>query len=376
MSEKTIQRRENVEQLKAKLSKVIRRHIDDKKSESSGEAYNYIHFARDIDEAMGLSTKWYERQDQDECNKRTKNVSRWACGEVFPSMEVLIGISKVLKCSINELFEDVYSVESKTKKLSDSSKKVLKMLLSEQSAKQGENVSLYFPYAFNGEELKGCGKLFTRQEVVEIYKTLAVKKHQITRMKDFFQVLGKKEPAIQEKYFPRFCSCYALESEDDEVQRISFDNTNECYERLQKVWEKVNCKDIFNVIYFEEAEFCFDNEGFKEFGLSEMGKDKAVFYQHQAEMNQVYESAFRELLDKKIIIPQEEKDCGVEFENKQKMLIKEKNDKKFCYFRDVNGLSVGEYQLETVKFKFLINLTKQEIKRFYQEELEKEFAED
>ena len=125
-------------------------------------------------------------------------------------------------------------------------------------------------------------------------------------MNEFFQVLGGKDRAIQEKYFSRFCSCCILENEEDDIERISFDNTDACYERLQKVWEKINCKDVFNVLYFEEAEFSHSSEGFKEFGLSEMKKDKAAFYQNQAEMNKIYEQTFRELLDKKIDITRDD----------------------------------------------------------------------
>ena len=370
MSEKRNQQLNIVDELKGKLSKAISSFMANKK----GESYSQADFARDVDKAMGLSIKWY--QDQDERIKRAKNVSRWIHKDVFPSMELLIGISKVLGVSVNELFEGAFLGNSKTKELSYNSKKILEMLLSE-SNNSSKAVSLYFPYAFNGESLCPSERVFTRKEVVEVYKRLTTKKYQISRMNEFFQVLGGKDRVIQEKYFSRFCSCCILENEEDEIERISFDNTDACYERLQKVWEKINCKDVFNVLYFEEAEFSHSSEGFKEFGLSEMKKDKAAFYQNQAEMNKIYEQTFKELLDKKIIVPQEDAKLSFEYESGEFAFeMEEKNDKKFCYFLDVDGSMRGEYQLETIKFNFFVNLTKQEIKQFYQEELDRTFSED
>jgi hypothetical protein len=72
-------------------------------------------------------------------------------------------------------------------------------------------------------------------------------------------------------------------------------------------------------------------------------------------------------------VPQ--KDMMYSFEEDSSLRLEEKNDKKFCYFVDVDGSYKGEYQLETIKFKFLINLTGQEVKQFYQEELQKIFFE-
>ena len=123
MSEKRNQQLNIVDELKGKLSKSISSFMANKK----GESYSQADFARDVDKAMGLSIKWY--QDQDERIKRAKNVSRWIHKDVFPSMELLIGISKVLGVSVNELFEGAFLGNSKTKELSDNSKKILKMLL-------------------------------------------------------------------------------------------------------------------------------------------------------------------------------------------------------------------------------------------------------
>ena len=366
MSIKRNEQLDVADEIKEKLGNSISNFIASKKSDS----YSQAEFAKDIDEKMGLSIEWY--QDQDERVKRAKNVSRWIHKNAFPSIEVLIAISKVLNVSLDKLFESVTFEKSKTKELSDESKMVLKMLLDEMENKESLLASLYFPYAFNGETLCMSERVFSRKEVVEIYKKLTTKKYQISRMNEFFQVLGGKDRAIQEKYFPRFCSCCILENEEDDVERISFDNTDICYERLQKVWEKINCKDVFNVLYFEETEFVHNNEEFKGFGLSEV-KDKAAFYQNQATMNKVYECAFRELLDKKVIVPQ--KDMMHSFEEDSSLRLEEKNDKKFCYFVDVDGSYKGEYQLETIKFKFLINLTGQQVKQFYQEELQKIFFE-
>ena len=108
-----------------------------------------------------------------------------------------------------------------------------------------------------------------------------------------------------------------------------------------------------------------------------MKKDKAAFYQNQAEMNKIYEQTFRELLDKQIILPEEDAKLSFEYESGELAFeMEEKNDKKFCYFLDVDGSMRGEYQLETIKFNFFVNLTKQEIKQFYQEELDRTFSED
>ena len=365
MSEKRNQQLNIVDELKDKLSKAISGFMASKK----GDAYSQADFAKDVDEKMGISTKWY--QDADERIKRAKNVSRWIHKDVFPSMELLIGISKVLGVTVNELFEGVFLNNSKTKALSENSRKVLKMLLDESKKEKNLVVSLYFPYAFNGDALCLDKGIFTREEVVLMYKKLTTKKYQIARMNEFFQILGNKDRAIQKKYFSRFCSCCILEETEAEdfVERISFDNTDACYEKLQKVWEKINCKDVFNVIYFGERSFINNDEGFKEFGLFENKNDKAAFYQNQAEMNKIYEHTFKELIDKKIIIPQIETEDSL-------FQLKEKNDKQFCYFMDIDDASGdGEYQLQTIKFNFSIDLTKEEMKLFYQEELNEMFKE-
>lgn len=367
MSKKTVKQMEYMEGLKKNLKKAIITYMAGMENNKDGKVYDQADFMAAVDKKMGLSTAW--RKNKEESKKRAKNVSRWINGVAFPSVEVLIAISEVLEVSVNELFEGISRGKSKTESLSENSRKILKLLLNER---RGE-VSLYVPYAFDGVALHGCDRVFTRGEVVGMYKNLTEKKYQLSRMKDFFEVLGSAKKEIQEKYFPRFCNCCALENEEDEVERIVFDNTDACCEKLQKVWSKTNCKDIFNVLYFEETEFMND-EGVKNLGLSAMGGDKVAFYQNQAEMDQVYESSFRELLNAEIIQPQKDRICT--FEDEPTIQIIEKRDKKFAYFVDVDGSSKGEYQLETMRFDFLVNLTKHEIKRFYQEELEKEFSEE
>ena len=68
-------------------------------------------------------------------------------------------------------------------------------------------------------------------------------------------------------YFSKFCSCYILESEEDSPERIIFDNSDNCYQKLQKIWSQLACDDIYNVIWghalnytvslsFIESHFC------------------------------------------------------------------------------------------------------------------------
>ena len=371
MSKKTVKQMEYMDGLKKSLKRAIITYMAGRENNKDGKAYSQADFMAAVDKKMGLSTAW--RKSEEESKKRAKNVSRWIRGEAFPSVEVLIAISKVLGVSVNELFEGISFGKSRTESLSENSKKILKLLLDERRGEKKVKASLYVPYAFDGVALHGCDRVFTRGEVVGLYTNLTEKKYQLSRMKDFFEVLREAKKETQEKYFPRFCNCCVLENEEDEVERIVFDNTDACCEKLQKVWEKTNCKDIFNVLYFEETEFMND-EDVKNLGLSAMGGDKVAFYQNQAEMDQVYETSFRELLNAKIIQPQEDVICT--FEDEPMMQIKEKNDKKFAYFVDVDGSLKGEYQLETMRFNFLVNLTKHEIKNFYQEMLEKEFSEE
>ena len=166
MSIKRNEQLDVADEIKEKLGNSISNFIASKKSDS----YSQAEFAKDIDEKMGLSIEWY--QDQDERVKRAKNVSRWIHKNAFPSIEVLIAISKVLNVSLDKLFESVTFEKSKTKELSDESKMVLKMLLDEMENKESLIASLYFPYAFNGETLCISERVFSRKEVVEIYKKL------------------------------------------------------------------------------------------------------------------------------------------------------------------------------------------------------------
>lgn len=348
---------------KENLGKKIKRFIDDRH-------YTQTNFAKAVDKILLEEMAKYE-------DTNSKKVSRWINGDVFPDMQSLIAISRVMGLTLDELFNDEIKEHSKTQKLTPNARKVLRLLLEgkreSQISSRGLYVSsLYLPYAFNGKSLPILNRMFTRREVVELYKERTAIAFGITRLNDFSKLLEKKDIKTMQPYFSKFCSCYILESEKDTSERITFDNSDNCYKKLQKIWSQLGCNHIYNVIYFEESELCVDNIGYEEFGKSAMGRDS--FYKNQATMNTLYEQSFRELLNEKIIIPKENQVYS--FENDEHLQIEEKNDKKFCYFVDRDGDLVGEYQLETLKFNFYINLTKEQIKQFFQEEIEDMFEEE
>lgn len=349
---------------KENLGKKIKRFIAER------DNYNQTNFAKAVDEILLAEDSKYE-------DTNSKKVSRWINGDVFPDMQSLIAISKVMGITLDELFNDEIKEQSKTQKLSSNARKVLKLLL-EEKRDTTRNInrlyvsSLYFPYAFNGKTLPVLNRMLTRKEVVELYKERTSRAFGITRLDDFSKLLEKKDIKTMQPYFSKFCNCHILESEEDSPERITFDNSDNCYKKLQKIWAQLGCDDIYNVIFFVESDLCVDDVGYEEFGKSEMGKD--AFYKTQATVEILYEQAFRELLNKKIITPQEKQVYS--FENDDDLQIEEKNDKKFSYFVDVDGDMVGEYQLETLKFNFYINLTNSQIKQFFQEEIDNMFKEE
>ena len=374
MSYKNDQNLKVVEMLRVKLSQSIKSFCATK-----SDNYTQADFAKDVDKAINLSTDWYN--DADERAKRAKNVSRWINKEVFPSTELLIGISKVLGVSVNELFEGVFFGNSKTKTLSETSKKVLKLLLDHRSKNHnGDFVStLYFPYAYNGKVLCADEKVYAYEEVIEMYKTYTEEQYRMERMQEFSELL-QKNPKINKQLFSRFCSCCILENEgEDNIERIVYNGSQEVYQQLQAVWTKEGRQTFYNVLYYED---CHWDANVKQMELhpwlTPNVNDKSetdsldAFYKSQAKIERVYEQFFKELLEREIIA----KMPGVDFFVNEEGYLCAKQDESFdcyCSIVDSDGTSKGEYHLDMREFYFQIKLTDAEMKQFYQEEIENMF---
>lgn len=363
-----------VEKLRVKLSQSIKAFCATK-----SDNYTQADFAKDVDEAMNLSTDWYH--DADERAKRAKNVSRWINKEVFPNTELLIGISKVLGVSVNELFEGVFFGNSKTKMLSETSKKVLKLLLDHRSKNNnGDFVSsLYFPYAYNGKVLCTDEKVYAYEEVIEMYKKYTEEQYRMERMQEFSELL-QKNPQINKQHFSRFCSCCILENEGEgDIERIAYNGSQEVYQQLQSVWAKEGRQTFYNVLYYEMVDWNANVKQMEYYpwlvpdvnGESETDSLDA-FYKSQAKIERVCEQFFKELLEREIIV----KMPGEDFILDEEGCLRGKHDENFdcyCSIVDSDGTSKGGYHLDMREFYFQIKLTEAEMKQFYQEEIENMF---
>ncbi|MBR2376931.1 MAG: helix-turn-helix transcriptional regulator [Clostridia bacterium] len=334
------------------------------------ERISQSEFARRIDEEL---YKGYDNKDKFE-KKETNNktVSRWVTGDVFPDTPSLIAISNLLNVSVDELLKEEINTSSKTKDLSNDEINVLKIMLCEVT--KDLTSSVYAPLSFNDENLDfNC--FYLRSEVVEAFKEKTLKAYTLARLEDFANLLTKDNANVMNKYFSKFISSIVLEEELTEIkERISFDNTDECYKKLQKVWEATSNYDVYNVITFVEKNFIMPTpEDKEEFGKDSLGKDP--YYKNITKINEKYQKSFATLIEKGIISPVNDTTFTFEFDDDSKFNTVSLNAEQFTDFVEIidEEENEGDYKLRTLKFNFKINLTKADLKQFDKELLEKKY---
>ena len=116
------------EKCKKHLGRKIRRFIAER------DNYTQTNFAKAVDKVLLEEEAKYE-------DTNSKKVSRWINGDVFPDIQSLIAISKVMGLTLDELFNDEIKEQSKTKKLSPNARKILKLLLEEKRELQTQTKS-------------------------------------------------------------------------------------------------------------------------------------------------------------------------------------------------------------------------------------------
>lgn len=350
----------------------IQNYIDQQKQRKT---YTQTDFAKAIDKITG---------DAGMCGYvvNGKKVSRWINGDVFPDMRSLLAIAQLLGITLDELFQEVKDDLNKTKDLSPNARNILKTLI---QTKQGDLVSLYFPYAFNDELLFLPEKTYTREEVVDIYKTRTTIEFRMEKMREFFKVFNNKEATVQERHFPHYCSCIVLECLEEEAERITY-KCPDFYEKIEKVWQnnaratggKLGRDEYCNVLYFIESIIDHNTEE-KDRYMDSLNFDPHNLTLAKATINKVYENAFHELISKGIITPQENETLYFEFEGEENSSACLENlvrDKQISMFAEIDGAMVGSYQLETILFNFRLSLTDEQIKQFLKTEIEITFAKE
>ncbi len=301
-----------------------------------------------------------------------KKVSRWISGEVFPDFITVIAISKVMGVSLDELFNDNIASLSKLNELSIEEKRTLKKLIA--NADKEDVSSMYIPYAFKEKQLCANSELFTREEVINLYKEKANKVFLLDRF-NLYNSLSQ-EKVIQkneEKHFVRFCSVEFIESSKLELPKnfylhkdgyeysspecILYTNTDEYYKKISKIWERYNNNNFYNVIFFDEWQ-CDYNEN----NLSNV--DKAYFYKTKAIAESTYNKYFLSLIKKGLLTPvkidfldEYNKAFGFEQAENKETSNNINIGKFITFFTD----DEHEYSLETISFSFKINLSKIEM---------------
>lgn len=294
-----------------------------------------------------------------------KKVSRWISGEVFPDFITTIAISKVLGLSLDELFnEDILSF-SKFRSLTENEIKILKLLIS--NINEDNVVSVYIPYSFNNEQIFIKKDLLTREEIVKFYKEKATKICLLDRLKEYNRLVDCGTIINKEKHFPRFCSIEFIDSneinftdlinrnEDGTPKAIFYTNSDEYYEKISTVWHEYGQDNFYNVLFFDECFFDYNDES------AYSNLDKAYYYRIKYFAESVYMKKFTTLIDKGIIEPMkydfsiESSDFESDNNSKIELPIKKISEgKELCSFRAYNN----NYDLETVRFAFKVNLSK------------------
>lgn len=326
-----------------------------------------ILFAKEVNSLLNIES-FDEQSDY-------KKVSRWISGEAFPDLITVMAISKVMGVSIDELFDNNIVLLQKVGQLSIEERKTLKKLISNVNK---DNISsVYIPYAFMGKELSFSKEILTREEVVKLYKEKAIRACVLDMLKkvreneSYAKIISSPNA---EKHFPRLFSFEFIESAEIELPEefyknedgyiydtpecIFYNNKDEYYEKISKVWEKYGQDNFFNVIFFDERQFDYNDKDIIEI------KDKANYYKTKAYAEKIYDDCFLPLIKKGVLEPIEydfngidNRDFGFDSEDNENIAENIVLGKTLSFFAD----DEYEYNLQTISLNFKINMSKIEM---------------
>ena len=319
-------------------------------------------FARLIDAELGLS-------DDMDYVPNAKKVSNWVRGEVYPDVPYLIAIATVMQTTVDSLLIDYHVTTSKTSGLSDGARDVLSTLLCDASSDgEGAFATVYFPYAYKWDLLPTPTKPLSRGEAIEFYERIATREYIAAEIQRLASEIAEiSEDGITEKeleeianVFPKYCTPSFFASEGNE-KTVYFNNSDECYRKLQKIWEKYGRNDVYNAIFYTEL-----SDGYASGGKNSFAKEKSrdAFYKSEGAVKALYNEKYGELVREGVIsaerICEETKEHACEL----------------CSITDVDedGDACGYYTVEFMCYTFRINLSNTEMRDFLKEEVNRKYT--
>ena len=382
------------------LSARIQRYIDKRKEECR---YNQAKFAKEVMEKLGYAGH------ETESTKSTKNVYKWLNKEAFPNIPTLVAISRVIGCTLDELFTEAVETESPLRNLTEEEKNVLIDLIEARIVGKSESIafsdslytisdqedeetkknvgtienpfqdgefiysSVYLPYKFeNGDKKRffdAPEKLYKREEIVSLYKQLTEDAFRADVLKSFGKsLLGKNLTEDRRKkaedVFPLMLSVMVQEGYGN--KSICYDGTGIYYEKMESVWAETGRYDINNVIYFEEVSTGEIENELDFFGGTNKARD--YLYKNFFIKKDYYKATFSSLLEKGLIEPIADDIKKYSDE----ITMKAKRGIQFTRFMDFEGdQPIGDYTLECFKFNFKICLPKKIVHQILIENYEK-----
>ena len=309
-------------------------------------------FAEMVNEVLGI-----ENGDDD---SNYKKVSRWITGENVPDTLTMVAISEIIGFDICELFKKEISFANRIKDLSKEEKRVLYEILIGAKGEGLTNSAMYLPVEFNGKRIESIKSIYNRKEILDIYASKSEPNFRDTRMNDFFITFehGFMKLDGAETHFSRFCNVKFVESkEDDYVEPILYNNREEYYEKIASIWKDFPGEDFYNVIFFEERSYEYEEEPFD--------MDKANYFKARVVADEVFNQKFGKLIELGLIKEANDQPFSDEFDDGTIVSGIDKMGRRINVFVDTDSGYGYTTQcrgiLFTICFNFSVNMTSVEI---------------